>query len=61
MKSKCIKVKKIVKYLSFFLIVIIAGILAAHAIGKAVNSMTPKGGINESMYVDINGTKQWIN
>lgn len=61
MKSKCIKVKKIIKYLIFLLLVIIAGILAAHAIGRAVNSMTPKGGINESMYVEINGTKQWIN
>lgn len=55
------KVKKTVKYILILLIVIIAAILTAHAIGKAVNSMTPKGGINESMYVDINGTKQWIN
>ena len=55
------KAKKIVKYILILLIAIIAAILTAHAIGKAVNSMTPKGGINESMYVDINGTKQWIN
>lgn len=55
------KVKKVVKYLFFLLIVVIAAILIAHAIGKAVNSRTPKGGINESMYVEINGTKQWIN
>lgn len=29
--------------------------------GAGLNRRTPKGGINESMYVDINGTKQWIN
>ena len=61
MNSKRTKVRKIVKYLVLLLIVIIAGILSAHAIGRAVNSMTPKGGVNESMYVDINDTKQWIN
>ncbi len=36
-------------------------LLVVRLIGKAVNSRTPDGGINESMYVDINGTKQWIN
>ena len=46
------KAKKIVKYILILLIAIIAAILTAHAIGKAVNSMTPKGGINESMYVE---------
>ena len=54
-------VKKTVKFIGILLIVIIAVILVAHAIGKTVNSATPKGGINESMYVEINGTKQWIN
>ena len=39
----------------------IAIVLIAHFIGRMINSRTPKGGINESMYVDINGTKQWIN
>ena len=29
--------------------------------GKIINGKTPGGGINESMYVEINGTKQWIN
>lgn len=36
-------------------------LLAVRLIGKSVNSKTPDGGINESMLVDINGTKQWIN
>ena len=56
-----VKIKKIIKYIFLLLVVLLAAILAAHAIGKAANSMTPKGGINESMYVEINGTKQWIN
>ena len=30
------------------------------AIGKAIYNQTPQGGINESMYIDVNGTKQWI-
>ena len=36
-------------------------LLVARLIGKSINSKTPDGGINESMLVDINGTKQWIN
>ena len=56
-----VKVKKFVKCILLFLLVIVAAILLAHAIGGAVNRRTPKGGINESMYVEINGTEQWIN
>ena len=36
-------------------------LLIVRVIGRSVNSKTPDGGINESMLVDINGTKQWIN
>ena len=60
-RRNMVKVKKIVKYIFLLLLVFLAAVLVAHGIGKAVNSMTPNGGINESMYVDINGTKQWIN
>lgn len=55
------KALKIFKYLLLILVGIIILILLAHIIGRAINSKTPKGGINESMYVEINGTKQWIN
>lgn len=54
-------IKKIIKYVMLFLAAIVATILAAHAVGRAVNSMKPKGGINESMYVEVSGTQQWIN
>ena len=30
-------------------------------IGKSINSRTPNGGINESMYIEVNNSKQWIN
>ena len=43
------------------LVAVIIILLVARLIGKAINRKTPDGGINETMYVDINGTKQWIN
>lgn len=35
--------------------------LTVRAVGKLRYNMPPWGGINKSFYVDINGTKQWIN
>lgn len=55
------KLLKIVKCSLLVLAALIIAMLVAHAIGKAINGRTPDGGINESMYVEINGTKQWIN
>ena len=54
-------VKKTLKGIGFTILCACAVMLIAHGIGRIVNSRTPEGGINESMYVDINGTKQWIN
>ena len=36
-------------------------ILGLHFLGSGLNKSRPKGGINESMYVQINGNEQWIN
>ena len=55
------KVLKAIKILFVTVAALIIVILGAHVIGRIVNSKVPEGGINESMYVDINGTKQWIN
>lgn len=52
---------KILKYITIAILVIIFFIFFLHFIGSSINRMTPSKGINESMYVDINGTKQWIN
>ncbi|MBR5018754.1 MAG: alpha/beta hydrolase [Bacteroidales bacterium] len=43
--------------LLFSLIVVL---FSARWIGQGVNKRIPKGGINESYYVDINGSRQWI-
>ena len=41
--------------------VLIVGLLIIRAVKRSSRSKVPAGGINESLYVDINGTKQWIN
>ena len=54
-------IKKILKAIGIVIISLVAIVLIAHFIGRIINNKTPDGGINESMYVEINGTKQWIN
>ncbi len=61
MKEKMKIFLKILKYITIAILIIIAFILVLHFIGSSINRKTPSKGINESMYVDINGTKQWIN
>jgi len=53
--------KKIVLYFGIFIISIIALFEVVRTIGRLINNRTPDGGINETMMVDINGVKQWIN
>lgn len=52
---------KILKWIALVVLALIATFFLVRAIGKAIYSKTPDGGINESMYIDVNGTKQWIN
>ena len=42
------------------MLTIVVLFLGVRFIGQQVNNRTPDGGINEDLYVDINGTKQWI-
>ncbi len=42
------------------LAVLLLAFLVIRAIRQTINNKIPDGGINESMYVDINGTKQWV-
>lgn len=49
------------KYLMLAILIFIVCLFSVRTIGKAINNRIPEGAINESMYVDINGTKQWIN
>ena len=53
-------VGRFLKVLLCTLITAVVIILLVRVGGKIYYSHTPKGGINESLYVDINGTKQWI-
>ena len=51
---------KILKWVGIVILSLILILFLARWIGKGINNRTPKGGINESMYVEINGAKQWI-
>ena len=51
---------KILKWAGIVIISLIVLFFLTRWIGQGVNMCTPKGGIKKSMYVDINGTKQWI-
>ena len=55
------RIIKFIKRIAIVLLIIIVAFFVIRAIGKGICNRTPDGGINESMYVDINGTKQWIN
>ena len=61
MKSFAKALLKILKSIGIALLTVIFLILAVHFVGSMINRRTPDGGINESMYVEINGVKQWIN
>ncbi len=52
---------KIIKWIALSFLLLAAVFFLVRAIGKAIYSRTPDGGINKSMYIDVNGTKQWIN
>ncbi len=54
LKKKRSKIFKRIVIITFILIIIYP------CVGKLYYNRTPDGGINETMYVDINGTKQWI-
>ena len=51
---------KILKWLLIVLVAIIVLFFIVRFIGQRIYDRTPEGGINEALYVDINGTKQWI-
>ena len=59
MKKK-VKIMKIIKRIAFTIAILLVGFFLIRAIGKAIYNKATDGGINESMYIDVNGTKQWI-
>lgn len=54
-------VGKVCKWTGILLLCVVVLLFAVRFAGKTWNSRTPEGGINESMYVEINGTRQWVN
>lgn len=55
------KVTKVLTRIAIAVFVLLATFFLVRAIGRGINMQSPDGGINESMYIDVNGTKQWIN
>ena len=51
---------KILKWVGIGILSLFVLLFPARWIGQGLNKRTPGGGINKSMYVDINGSKQWI-
>lgn len=53
--------RKIIKALGIMIFMLLIIVVIAHVVGRAWNKRTPRDGINESMVVDVNGSRQWIN
>ncbi len=51
---------KVLKWVGIGILSLIVLCFLVRWTGQGINKRTPKGGINKSMYVDINGSKQWI-
>ena len=52
---------KIIKGIAIFTGVVVIGGAATCFAAKKINGKTPDGGINETEFVDINGSEQWVN
>ena len=60
MKKVRIKMPKLIKNTLLVIMALILVFLTVRFIGKTVNNKTPIDGVNEAMYVEINGAKQWV-
>lgn len=49
------------KWAGVMVLSLLAVLFIIRWIGRSVNERIPEGGVNTSMYVDVNGSKQWIN
>ncbi len=60
--KKCLNIFfQIVKWVIIVIISVIVLFFIVRFVGQRINDRTPKGGINGTKYVNINGTEQWIN
>lgn len=60
MKKAKSGIGKILKIAALALAALLLLFFMARFVGQTINRRTPEGGINESMFVEINGVKQWI-
>lgn len=60
MKKFLFTLLKILKWIAIVLAALIVLFLAIVYTGKAIKRITPKGGINETQYVEVNGQEMWI-
>ena len=60
MKKLLKKLTKILKWIGIVLLGMIIILLIVRFIGKMYYKRTPEGGINESMYIEVNGQQQWL-
>ncbi|SEH64490.1 alpha/beta hydrolase fold [Ruminococcus flavefaciens] len=51
---------KIFKWIGISILSLIIILLIVRLIGKLYYNRTPDGGINESMYIEVNGQEQWV-
>ena len=60
MKSTNNKGFKIIRNILLIIAGLIVLFFAVRFVGQRVNAAVPDGGVSESMFVEINGTRQWI-
>ncbi len=51
---------KILKWIGIVVLGLVVILLTIRFIGRLYYNRTPDGGINEAMYIDVNGQEQWI-
>ena len=49
------------KWAGVMVLSLLAVLFIIRWIGRGINKRIPEGGVNTSMYVDVNGSRQWIN
>ena len=60
MKKLLVSVLRIIKWIAIALAALVVLFLTVVYTGKAIRRITPKGGINETSYVEVNGQEMWI-
>ncbi len=49
------------KWVGVMVLSFLAVLFIIRWVGRGINKRIPEGGVNTSMYVDVNGSRQWIN